>query len=134
MVLWIRQSSPGKLIESLSSELRLLRPGPLTQAFATGNLSSLPRRGLGEPKLNVEQNLAAAACCTPGLHAVWGPPGTGKTGVIAHALLALRAMGKTVLPVGIKQPRQQFAYAAADAVLVEIELRRRGPGGCGWRF
>ncbi|MFI7445823.1 AAA domain-containing protein [Nonomuraea indica] len=97
VVLCIQQSTSGTLVESLVEHLRQLSPSPLTSAFATGRLSPVPpARDHG---LNAEQNQAVSVCCAGGLHAIWGPPGTGKTRVIAHALRSLRAAGKSVLLV-----------------------------------
>ncbi|MEU6721337.1 AAA domain-containing protein [Nonomuraea sp. NPDC046802] len=97
MVLCVQQSTSGTLVESLVKQLRELSPSPLTSAFATARLSPVPP--VREHGLNAEQNQAVSACCAAGLHAIWGPPGTGKTRVIAHTLRALRAAGKSVLLV-----------------------------------
>jgi hypothetical protein len=97
LVLWIQQRASGALLQSLGEQLRGLRPSPLTTAFAAGRLSPLPAPG--RHGLNDEQDQAVSACIAKGLHAVWGPPGTGKTRVIAHALRALRSSGISVLLV-----------------------------------
>jgi hypothetical protein len=96
-VLWFRQRESGTLVESLAEQLRGLSPSALTTALAAGRLSPLP--SVERHGLNDEQDLAVSACTAPGLHAVWGPPGTGKTRVIAHALRTLRESGNSVLLV-----------------------------------
>nr|WP_240974233.1 AAA domain-containing protein [Nonomuraea sp. FMUSA5-5] len=97
LVLWIQQRASGALLQSLGEQLRSLRPSPLTTAFAAGRLSPLPTPG--RHGLNDEQDQAVSACIAKGLHAIWGPPGTGKTRVIAHALRALRSSGTSALLV-----------------------------------
>ncbi|MGA5759475.1 AAA domain-containing protein [Nonomuraea bangladeshensis] len=97
MVLYVQQSASATLAQSLVEQLRELPPSSLTSAFATARLSPMPP--VRQHGLNAEQNQAVAACCAAGLHAIWGPPGTGKTRVVAHALRALRKAGKSVLLV-----------------------------------
>jgi hypothetical protein len=46
--------------------------------------------------LNDEQNVAVGAILEPGLAAVWGPPGTGKTRVIGCAVAEILRRGQTV--------------------------------------
>jgi hypothetical protein len=49
--------------------------------------------------LNADQGRARAACLAPGVQLVWGPPGTGKTRLIAAALQDLIGRGQSVLLV-----------------------------------
>ncbi|MFI7611413.1 AAA domain-containing protein [Nonomuraea terrae] len=117
MVLCVQQAASSTLVRSLTEHLRELSPSPLTSAFATGRLSPMPPTR--EHGLNAEQNQAVSACCAAGLHAIWGPPGTGKTRVIAHALRALRAAGKSVLlvsgtNVAVDNALQRAAELATD--------------------
>jgi hypothetical protein len=51
------------------------------------------------PVLRDAQKRAVSACCSAGLQLVWGPPGTGKTFVIAAAISHLVASGQRVLLV-----------------------------------
>jgi hypothetical protein len=67
----------------------------LTPILVGEDLTSAP----GWPQLRPAQQRAVAACCAPGLQLVWGPPGTGKTHVLATALTHLIGAGHRVLLV-----------------------------------
>ncbi|MCA9646343.1 MAG: AAA family ATPase, partial [Myxococcales bacterium] len=72
---------------------------PLVTSFLGGSLQAA-KRVPGTPSgLSKDQQDAVALCCSAGLGAVWGPPGTGKTQVIAASLVRLVAEGKRVLIV-----------------------------------
>lgn len=61
-------------------------------------------RAAAMPGLDPAQQVAYAACRAPGLHLVWGPPGTGRTRVLARAAHDLLADGRRVLlvsPTGV---------------------------------
>ncbi len=49
------------------------------------------------PTLRPAQQRAVAACASPGLQLIWGPPGTGKTHVIAAAISHLVSAGHRIL-------------------------------------
>ena len=53
----------------------------------------------GWQTLKPAQRDAVAACCSAGLQLVWGPPGTGKTHVIATAISHLAGSERRVLLV-----------------------------------
>jgi molybdopterin-guanine dinucleotide biosynthesis protein len=74
------------------------------------------------PGLNPEQRQAYAACRSSGLHLVWGPPGTGKTRVLAMAIGDLLADGLRVLLVSSTN------IAVDNALLETLRIRRLGPG------
>ncbi|GII19973.1 AAA domain-containing protein [Planomonospora parontospora] len=99
LFLWVRRAAAGQLLEALVTGLAGLKLTPLTEAFAQGRLSPVPPDPGTPTGRNPEQRRARAACCAPGLHVVWGPPGTGKTAVIVDALGHLVAQGKSVLLV-----------------------------------
>jgi RecA/RadA recombinase len=56
-----------------------------------------PSNQVGGRKLNPSQQQALAAMTSKGAWLVWGPPGTGKTTVIAQAVRDALAHGRTVL-------------------------------------
>ena len=102
LFLWIPRRAPGSLERSLLKGLSEIDRFNLVDRFAQGRADPVPadpgsRFITGD--LNREQSRAWSACCSPGVHLVWGPPGTGKTKVIALALQDLIASGKSVLLV-----------------------------------
>jgi AAA domain/PLD-like domain len=94
---WALKQPPTYLIETLRDCLAALNEPGLADALANGRLSPLPPSTDGP--LNPEQQQAYAACRTPGLRLVWGPPGTGKTMVLRRAIADLVTAGKRVLLV-----------------------------------
>ena len=104
LFLWIPRRDKGLLEKSLLDGLSRIDRFDLLSRFGTGRADSAPatidssaiiqREGLNE-----RQAEAWTACRAPGVHLVWGPPGTGKTKVIALALQDLVSRGKSVLLV-----------------------------------
>ena len=102
LFLWIPHRAPGLLEKSLLTGLSEIDRFDLVDRFARGRADPVPAGPGGRPApgdLNDEQSRAWAACCSPGIQLVWGPPGTGKTKVIALALQELIASGKSTLLV-----------------------------------
>jgi hypothetical protein len=95
LFLWVPARAPGFLEQSLVDGLSSIEWFDLVARFATGQPDPLP----ASPGLNNEQALAQVTCRSPGVHLVWGPPGTGKTRVIAAALQDVIASGKSALLV-----------------------------------
>jgi AAA domain len=95
--LWALRQPPTYLVETLRHCLAGLADPGLADALAHGRLSPPPAPGDGP--LNPEQRQAYAACRTPGLRLVWGPPGTGKTMVLRRVIADLIETGKRVLLV-----------------------------------
>jgi hypothetical protein len=117
LFLWARRAEPALVLRSLRDRLAEVRRFDLVERFATGSLDPVPAAVGPSPLVR-----ARAACCTPGLHLVWAPPGTGKTEVIARALHELLEKGRSVLLVS-------GADAALDAVLQRsIAIHRPAPG------
>jgi AAA domain len=97
LLLWALTQPPTYLVETLRDRLAGLNEPGLADALANGRLAALPPPADGP--LNPEQRQAYAACRTPGLRLVWGPPGTGKTMVLRRAIDDLLRAGKRVLLV-----------------------------------
>ena len=95
LFLWVPGRAPGFLEQSLLDGLSSIERFDLVARFATGQPDPLP----AAPGLNNEQLLAQVTCRSAGVHLVWGPPGTGKTRVIAAALQDVIASGKSALLV-----------------------------------
>ena len=109
--------SPARLARKVASGgLDLDRPVHSGQRFAAGRADPITANQIGRPGLNAGQQRAWTACCSPGLHLVWGPPGTGKTKVIAQALQDLIASGKSVLLVSMTNIAVDNALAKAATI------------------
>ncbi|MGH3790350.1 MAG: AAA domain-containing protein, partial [Pseudonocardiaceae bacterium] len=114
--------STARLVTALRSVLEsLVEPG-LADDLVRGQPARGVRPAVHLPGLNTEQCQAYAACQSPGLHLVWGPPGTGKTRVLAMAIGDLLATGRRVLLVSSTN------VAVDNALLETLRLRRPGPG------
>ncbi|OHV31556.1 MULTISPECIES: AAA domain-containing protein [Pseudofrankia] len=87
--------------------------GILTPVLATVNQA---------PGLSSDQARAYHACTTNGVRMVWGPPGTGKTTVLARAIDDLLTRGKRVLLVSATN-------IAVDNALLGVVLARDPPAG-----
>lgn len=95
--LWGTYRPSGFLVRSLRDALAgLSSPGLATQ-LADGRVDSIPMESPVIAGLDAAQSRAHLACVSPGVHLVWGPPGTGKTRVLATAINSLLSDGKRVL-------------------------------------
>lgn len=102
--LWIRRTDTRRILAGLGKGLKASRANPLLAQFGERWLTAVqPAAALADarswPGLRAAQRDAVAACCSPGLQMVWGPPGTGKTFVIAASIGHLVASGQRVLLV-----------------------------------
>lgn len=118
LFMWVPVRPPGLLERSLLEGLTSIDRFTLVSRFATGRADAITADGGGgRPGLNAGQQRAWTACCSPGLHLVWGPPGTGKTKVIAQSLQDLIARGKSVLLVSMTNIAVDNALAKAAAAI-----------------
>jgi hypothetical protein len=117
LFLWMPIRPPGLLEKSLLEGLTSIDRFTLVSRFAAGLADAIAtgQHGSSRPGLNAGQQRAWTACCSPGLHLVWGPPGTGKTKVIAQSLQDLIARGKSVLLVSMTNIAVDNALAKAAA-------------------
>ena len=102
LFLWIPHRAPGLLERSLLKGLSEIDRFDLVDRFAHGRADPLPANPgtrVVSGELNDEQRQALSACRSPGIQLVWGPPGTGKTKVIALAIQDLIDGGKSILLV-----------------------------------
>ncbi len=99
--LWLYMLKPDKrmLRNALADGLAGLPAETLAHRFPERVLDPLPAVSDDDQRYNKAQRRALAACCSPGLQAVWGPPGTGKTYVIVGAIDRLIREGRRVLLV-----------------------------------
>lgn len=104
LFLWCRQAPPTRLIRALRDRLARMTDLGMAEHLQTGRLGPVPVVG---PSPHLQ---AVAACCAPGLHLVWTPPGTGRAEVVAQALRDLLQRGRSVLLLS-------GAAASLDAVL-----------------
>jgi hypothetical protein len=120
LFLWVRPRPPGLLEKSLLDGLSSIDRFALVSQFAEGRADAIPENrmvGDGRPGLNAGQQRAWTACCSPGVHLVWGPPGTGKTKVIAQSMQDLVAEGKSVLLVSMTNIAVDNALDKAAAAI-----------------
>jgi hypothetical protein len=102
---WRLVLRPGMLLERLSEALeRCLHDPAFCVETALRSLGLRPSRRLpgqsapaAAPGLNESQGRAIATALERDLSLIWGPPGTGKTRVIAHLVAALCRGGERVL-------------------------------------
>ncbi|GAA2998668.1 AAA domain-containing protein [Actinokineospora diospyrosa] len=112
--LWTTRLTPQHLLRKLSDGIKALDDAPLADKLAARTLDPIPSRSDNYPPgFLPTQRHAYRACTTPGLHAVWGPPGTGKTRVLARSIEDLVRAGKRVLLVST-------ANIAVDNALNEV--------------
>lgn len=117
---WTAALSPRLLLRRLAEGLRGTGGALLADRLASGVVDEIRGSGPVADRLTEEQQAAYHACFAPGVQLVWGPPGTGKTTVLAAAVEELAALGKRVLLVS------PVATAVDDAV---VALRSRlSPG------
>ncbi|MEV0086963.1 AAA domain-containing protein [Saccharopolyspora sp. NPDC050642] len=87
------------LVRSQLEALKKLSDPGFADRLATGRIDALPRNVADVGALQGAQAQAHHACVSPGLHLVWGPPGTGKTTVLGRAIDDLVGRGSRVLLV-----------------------------------
>jgi primosomal protein N' len=108
------------VLDGLLDGLRAAGPAPLAQALAERRLAGPPTSEAEAEDLVGAQVEAFRACLSPGVRAVWAPPGSDATSVLARAVEALQSEGKRVLLV-----------APSDAVVDETlhaAVQRMEPG------
>jgi hypothetical protein len=119
----VADSDPRFILTSLSGQLAALSNPGLAVGLAHGRAGGEPA-GKGSPqafprpgiRLNDAQFAAFNAALAPGLHMVWGPPGTGKTQVLAAVLAHVTAVGGSALLVsGTNVAVDQALLKAAQA-------------------
>jgi superfamily I DNA/RNA helicase len=97
---WTIRLTPRHLLKRLRDGIAATSQAPLADRLAAGTLDPVPSSSSDHPPGFLPGQIAAyQACLTPGLHAVWGPPGTGKTTVLSRAIETLIANRKRVLLV-----------------------------------
>ena len=119
LFLWVPAHVPGQLEQSLLDGLSSISRYALVGQLAAGRADAVRSNlaGGSRPGLNDGQLHAWHACRSPGMHLVWGPPGTGKTKVIAEALQALIAAGNSALLVSSTNIAVDNALARAAATI-----------------
>jgi hypothetical protein len=112
---WTVRLTPRHLWQKLREGVLALDRTPLADKLAAGRLDPLSSGPASDhpPGFLPRQQAAYRACVEPGLHAVWGPPGTGKTRVLSRAIEDLVKDGKRVLLVST-------ANIAVDNALKEV--------------
>jgi hypothetical protein len=117
--LWAIKAPRGMLAKSLLKALEAIEDCGLADRLAAGRLDALPATVPQARGLTGDHARALHACTTPGVRAIWGPPGTGKTTVLGHAVDELLNLGLRVLLVS-------GTNVAVDNVL-SVVLRSREP-------
>ncbi len=113
---------PTQVLDGLVDGLRAAGPAPLAQALAERRLSGPPTSEAEGEGLNEGQVEALRACLSPGVRAVWAPPGTGAALVLARAVEALVGEDKRVLLVAPSDG------AVDEALHAAVQLMEPEPG------
>ena len=116
-----------QILSGLADGLEAVRGNPLLEGMAHRSLTPFQlsddlTQVHGWAGLRPAQQQAVGACCAPGLQLIWGPPGTGKTHVIASSIGHLAATGRRVLLVS-------STNIAVDTALSEAIRVIDPPGG-----
>lgn len=112
---WTVRPTSQYLAMKLRDGLRKM-PDGLAKRLVERSLSPVDSSDSGPDGLLPPQRAAYRACLSPGLRLVWGPPGTGKTTVLARALEDLAGSGKRTLLVS-------NTNVAVDNAIVEVARR-----------
>lgn len=120
--LWAVRRPPADLRQNLRERLANLGNPGLADHLARGRLSAPPPIPAHPSALNESQRQAYEACLRPGVFLVWGPPGTGKTKVLAKAIGELLNRGERVLLAS------QTNVALDNALQGVMELQQWEPG------
>jgi hypothetical protein len=121
--LWQNKQPAGFLVEKLREGIAGLADAGLAHDLAARRLARRPPNVRPIAGFSEKQREAYESCLAPaGVRLVWGPPGTGKTMVLAEAINALRAAGWRVLLVSATN------IAVDNALLKVIAQRRHKPG------
>ena len=119
-----------KLADALDAVSRGTRCiSPLATSIFHPKLNGIYKTTLpGMPSLDrveQEQRTVIEQACASEITFVWGPPGTGKTHMIAHLIATLVARGERVLMAS-------HTHAAVDQAIYEIvKTPGSGTSGCG---
>ncbi|MBM0274515.1 AAA domain-containing protein [Micromonospora tarensis] len=119
--LWQHKQPATYLLVKLREGLSGLTDAGLAHDLAVGRLATAPRVVDPVAGFTPMQQEAYESCLGAGVRLVWGPPGTGKTRVLAEAIGALMASGKRVLLVSATN-------IAVDNALLGVVGARHQPG------
>lgn len=120
--LWQNKQSATYLLTKLREGIANLADPGLAHDLAAGRLATAPKIIRQVPGFTEMQKEACESCLSEGVRLVWGPPGTGKTRVLAEAIDALLAAGRRVLLVSSTN------IAVDNALLGVITTRSRKRG------
>jgi AAA domain-containing protein/phospholipase D-like protein len=102
LFLWTARADRARLDRALLAGLSQISRFELAGRLVHGRADPIPGpdpAAAPAASLNADQARGRAACLAPGVQLIWGPPGTGKTTLIAAALGDLIARGQSVLLV-----------------------------------
>ncbi|HEY2056951.1 MAG TPA: AAA domain-containing protein, partial [Amycolatopsis sp.] len=120
---WNLRPSPRYLTTRLRDGLRDLERGTLADRLAAGALDREPLELVPRPPGFLDAQWEAyQACFSEGIRLVWGPPGTGKTRVLARAIEDLVTAGNRVLLVST-------ANIAVDNALLAVVRNMKPEAG-----
>lgn len=120
--LWQNRQSATFLLKKLRENIAELGDAGLADDLAAGRLAPAPRTIRLIAGWTDMQREALESCLTSqGVRLIWGPPGTGKTMVLSHAISALLMSSLRVLLVSATN-------IAVDNALLGVIASRHKPG------
>jgi hypothetical protein len=121
--LWQDKQPAAFLLEKLRESIAGLGDAGLAHDLAARRLAPRPRILRRVAGFSDKQQEACESCLAPGgVRLVWGPPGTGKTMVLAEAICAMLATDRRVLLVSPTN-------IAVDNALLKVIAQRRHKRG-----
>lgn len=120
--LWMLKQPPTFLVEALRDGLSGLGDAALASALAAGSIGGESAPAPVPAGFHPAQGEAYRACLGKGVRLVWGPPGTGKTTVLSHAICDLISGGDRVSLVSATN------IAVDNALLGVVRQKRHAPG------
>lgn len=123
---WLLATLSGRLLDVLDAPDRY-HPGTVLRLFGRvyPELGSSSLRLPSSASLNAAQREALEKVLGSDVHFVWGPPGTGKTRLLGHAVAELAELGKVLVVATTNTAVDEAAARVVEAVGSEAVAANR---------